>query len=66
MRTDPLRSSLIAGVIAAVIWIVISWATGGSAATVLLGGLIFLVGTALVTNVISILTAKSKSGGTRV
>ncbi len=66
MRTDPLRCSLIAGVIAAVIWIVISWATGGSAATVLVGGLIFLVGTALVTYVISILIAKSKSGGTRV
>lgn len=60
MRTDTLRSSLIAGVIAAVIWIVITLITGESAATVWVGGLIFFVGTAVVTYVIATIVMKAK------
>lgn len=60
MRTDTLRSSLIAGAIAAVIWIVITAATGGSAAMIWLGGLIFFVGTAVVSYLIGTLFWKAK------
>lgn len=60
MRTDTLRSSLIAGAIAAVIWIIITAVTGGSATLIWLGGLIFFVGTAVVTYVIATLLSKAK------
>jgi hypothetical protein len=61
MRTDTLRSSLIAGVISAVIWIVITLATGGGAATVWLGGLIFFVGTAAVSYLIGTVVTQRRS-----
>lgn len=60
MRTDTLRSSLIGGAIASVIWIVITAATGGSATMIWLGGLIFFVGTAVVSYVIGTLFWRAK------
>lgn len=60
MRTDTLRSSLIAGVISAVIWIVITAATGASAGTIWVGGLIFFVGTAAVSYIVGTLIWKGK------
>ena len=60
MRTDTLRSSLIAGVIAAVIWIVITAATGGSASMIWVGGVLFFVGTALVSYVIGTIVSMTK------
>ncbi len=55
------RSALVAGVIAAVIWIVITLLVGGfSAAAVWGGGLAFLVGTAVVTFLISAMVRRTR------
>lgn len=57
-----LRSALIAGVIAAVIWIVITLAVGGfSTAAIWGGGAAFLVGTALVTYLIGTMIRSSRT-----
>jgi hypothetical protein len=57
---DSARSGLVAGVISAVIWIIITAATGGGAASIWVGGLILLVAVALVTYVITEVVARSK------
>lgn len=57
-----LRSALIAGVIAGVIWIVITLSVGGfSAAAVWGGAAAFLVGTALVTYLIGTMVRTSRA-----
>ena len=55
------RSALIAGVIAFVIYTVIALATGTGAGAAVGVGLLFLVGTALVTFVISSIISSSKA-----
>lgn len=57
------RSAVIAGVIAAVIWIVITLVVGGfTAAAVWGGGVAFLVGTAVVTFLISAMVRRGRVG----
>lgn len=57
-----LRSALIAGVIAAVIWIVITLSIGSfSSAAVWGGAAAFLVGTALVTYLIATMVRSSRT-----
>lgn len=57
------RSAVIAGVIAAVVWIVITLVVGGfSAAAVWGGGAAFLVGTAVVSFLIAAMVRRSRVG----
>lgn len=52
------RSGVLAGLIASVIWMIISTLVDLSKAAVVVGGLAFLVGTALVSIAISTIIAK--------
>jgi hypothetical protein len=52
------RSAVLAGLISAVIWMIISTLADMSKAAVVVGGLAFLVGTALITMAISTTIAK--------
>ncbi len=61
--TEQLRSGLIAGLIAAVIWMIITVLVDLSKAAIVNGGLAFLVGTMLVSTAIS--TIISKRAGPR-
>lgn len=56
------RSALLAGFIASTIWMFITVAVDGSKTLVLIGGLVFLVGTAVLTAVISALVARGRTG----
>lgn len=56
-----LRSALIAGVIAGVIYTIIATATGTAFGAALGVGVLFLVGTAIVTYVIATLISRSKA-----
>ncbi len=56
-----LRSALIAGVIAGVIYTVIATLTGSSFGAALGVGVLFLVGTAIVTYIIASLIGRSKA-----
>lgn len=58
MRTDTLRSGLIGAVIAAVIWIVIAALTGADASTIWVVAVILLVGTFVVSVLISTFITK--------
>jgi hypothetical protein len=55
------RSGVLAGLIASVIWMIISTLVDLSKAAVVVGGLAFLVGTALVTIAVSTIIAKRHS-----
>lgn len=55
-----LRSALIAGVIAGVLYTVISTATGTSFGSALGVGVLFLIGTAIVTYIIASLISRSR------
>lgn len=57
------RSALLAGFIASTIWMFITVAVDGSKTLVLIGSLIFLVGTAILTAVISTFVARGRTGG---
>jgi hypothetical protein len=60
--TGNVRSGLLAGLISSVIWMMISTAVGLGKGPVILGGLIFLLGTGLITAAVSTLIARSRSG----
>lgn len=60
-----LRSALLAGFIASTVWMFITVAVDGSKNTVLIGGVLFLVGTAVITAVISSMVIKSRAGAAR-
>lgn len=57
------RSGVLAGLISAVIWMIISTLVGLSSAAVVVGGLAFLVGTTLVTIAISTVIANQHTAG---
>lgn len=54
------RSALLAGFIASTVWMFITVAVDGSKSSILVGGLLFLVGTALVTAAISALISRNR------
>lgn len=58
-----LRSASMAGLISSVIWMLISTAVGLGKTPVIIGGLAFLVGTTLITMVISTIISRSKGAG---
>jgi len=60
-----IRSALLAGFIASTIWMFITVAVDASKQTVLVGGLCFLVGTAVITYVISSMVARRASPAPR-
>lgn len=63
MKMNPsVRSNLFAGVIAAVIWIVIAAVTGGGVRTVIIGGVILGVITFAVSFVITQVIGRFKRG----
>lgn len=55
------KSALVAGLIAAVIWMIISTAVGMDKVPVIVGGLAFLVGAGLITALISFLVVKART-----
>lgn len=57
------RSGVFAGLISAVIWMIISTLVDLSSAAVVIGGLAFLVGTSLITIAISTIIAKQHTAG---
>lgn len=57
-----LRSALLAGFIASTVWMFITVAVDGSKTAVLTGGVLFLVGTALITAVIASLVSRNRAG----
>ncbi len=59
---ENLRSSLIAGLLAGFIWMIITTALDFDKTPVILGGLAFLVGTALITAAISTVVVRSRGG----
>lgn len=59
-----LRSALLAGFIAAAAWMFITVAFDGSKSSILVGGLLFLVGTALGTAAIAAVISRNRSAGT--
>jgi hypothetical protein len=59
--TGNVRSGLLAGLISSVIWMMISTAVGLGKGPVILGGLIFLLGTGLITAAVSTMIARSRS-----
>ena len=59
---ENIRSSLIAGLLASVIWMIITTALDFEKRPVIVGGLAFLVGTALVTAAISTVVVKARGG----
>jgi hypothetical protein len=58
---DNVRSGVIGGLISAVIWMIISTLADLSKSAVVVGGLAFLVGTALITIAISNVISKRSS-----
>ncbi len=58
--TANIRSGFIAGLIASVIWMIISTAVGMGRTPVIVGGLAFLFGTWLVTALIATIISRSK------
>lgn len=56
-----LKSALLAGLIAGFVWMMISTLVDMSKNAVVIGGLAFLVGTALITFLISTVIVRSKS-----
>lgn len=58
-----LRSASMAGLISSVIWMIISTAVGLGKTPVIVGGVVFLIGTTLITMVISTIIARSKGAG---
>lgn len=58
---DRLRSALIAGLIAAVIWTVISLLTGAAVGPTLAWAVVFLVGTAAITWLVYTAIARSRT-----
>lgn len=59
---ENVRSGLLGGLISSVIWMMISTAVGMGKGPVIIGGLVFLVGTWLIASIISTVVARSKSG----
>jgi hypothetical protein len=59
--TLNLRGGLLAGLISSVIWMMISTAVAMGKGPVIIGGLIFLIGTWLIATAISTFMARSKS-----
>lgn len=59
-----LKSSSFAGLISAVIWMMISTAVGMDKAPVIVGGLLCLIGTTLITALISSLVSRSRTSST--
>lgn len=60
--TENLRSGLLGGLISSVIWMMISTAVGLGKGPVIIGGLVFLIGTWLITTAISTTIARRKTG----
>jgi riboflavin transporter FmnP len=60
--TPNLRSGLLGGLISSVIWMIISTAVGMGKGPVIIGGLVFLIGTWLITTAISTIIARRRSG----
>ncbi|TCK26434.1 hypothetical protein [Pseudonocardia endophytica] len=58
---DKLRSALIAGLIAAVIWTVISLLTGAAVGPTLVWAVVFFVGTAVVSWLVYTAIARSRA-----
>lgn len=58
-----LRSASMAGLISSVIWMLISTAVGLGKTPVIVGGIVFLIGTTLITMVISMIIVRSKGAG---
>lgn len=56
--TPNLRSGLLAGLISSVIWMMISTAVGMGKGSVIIGGLVFLIGTWLITTAISTIISR--------
>lgn len=57
-----IRSALLAGFIASTVWMFITVAVDGSKSAVLIGGVVFLVGVALITAVVAMLIGRRRSG----
>ena len=60
--TENLRSGLLAGLISSVIWMIISTAVGMGKGPVIIGGLVFLIGTWLIGSAISTIIDRRRSG----
>lgn len=58
------RSALLAGFIASTVWMFITVAVDGSKSAILVGGLLFLVGTALITAAVAAVISRNRAAST--